>query len=63
MRESLEHESASRATHKELLALAEGRSVLQEEYPRQMIAEEERHQREVDKMLRKPGQVDDQPRT
>lgn len=57
LRESLEHEQAALATYKELLILAEGQSVLLEEYARQMIAEEEMHQGEVDKMLRKPGEV------
>jgi len=57
LRESLEHEQAALATYKELLTLVEGQSVLLEEYARQMIAEEEMHQGEVDKMLRKPGEV------
>jgi bacterioferritin len=33
------------------------RSVLLEEYARKMIAEEERHLGEVNKMLRKPGEI------
>ena len=57
LRESLEHERAALATYKELLTLVEGQSVLLEEYARQMIAEEEMHQGDVDKMLRKPGEV------
>ncbi len=57
LRESLEHEQAALATYKELLTLVEGQSVLLEEYARQMIAEEEMHQGDVDKMLRKPGEV------
>jgi bacterioferritin len=57
LRESLEHERAALATYRELLILVEGRSVLLEEYARKMIAEEEMHQGEVDKMLRKPGEV------
>jgi bacterioferritin len=57
LRESLGHEQGALATYKELLALVEGRSVLLEDYARQMIAEEEMHQGEVDKMLRKPGEV------
>jgi len=57
LRESLEHEQAALATYKELLTFVEGQSVLLEEYARQMIAEEEMHQGEVDKMLRKPGEV------
>ena len=57
LRESLEHEQVALATYKELLTLVEGQSVLLEEYARQMIAEEEMHQGDVDKMLRKPGEV------
>lgn len=57
LRESLEHERAALAKYKELLTLVEGHSVLLEEYSRQMIASEEMHQGEVDKMLRRPGDV------
>ncbi len=57
LRESLEHEQAALMTYKELLTFVEGQSVFLEEYARQMIAEEEMHQGEVDKMLRKPGEV------
>ncbi len=41
----------------ELLVAVEGRSVMLEEYARQMIYAEELHAGEVDKMLRKPGQL------
>jgi len=57
LRESLEHERAALAKYKALLTLVEGHSVLLEEYARQMIAAEEMHQGEVDKMLRRPGDV------
>lgn len=57
LRESLQHEQASLVTYHELLALAQGRSVLLEEYARRLIAQEEMHLGEVDKMLRKPGDV------
>ena len=57
LRESLAHEQAALATYRELLILVEGQSVLMEEYARQMIAEEEMHQGEVDKMLRRSGEV------
>lgn len=57
LRESLQHEQASLETYHELLALAQGRSVLLEEYARRLIAQEEMHLGEVDKMLRKPGDV------
>ena len=55
LRESLEHEQEALATYRELLAVVDGRSVLLEDYARQLIAEEEMHQGEVVKMLRHPG--------
>ncbi|MGB5540114.1 MAG: ferritin-like domain-containing protein [Gammaproteobacteria bacterium] len=57
LRESLEHEREALAAYRELLALVEGRSVHLEEYARRMISLEEMHQGDVDKMLRKPGEV------
>ena len=58
LRESLEHEQAALAAYRNLLAIAEdGQSPYLEEYARRLIVEEERHQGEVDKMLRKPGDV------
>ncbi|MGB5472901.1 MAG: ferritin-like domain-containing protein [Gammaproteobacteria bacterium] len=57
LRESLEHERASLVAYRELLLLVEGRSVQLEEYARRMISLEEMHQGDVDKMLRKPGEV------
>jgi bacterioferritin len=55
--ESLEAEKVGLALYKKLLALVIGRSVLLEEYARGMIAEEEQHLGEVNKMLRKPGEI------
>lgn len=55
--ESMEHEAAALSLYKELLSAVEGRSVMLEEYARQMIHAEELHAGEVDKMLRKPGEV------
>ena len=55
--ESMEHEAAALALYKELLSTVEGRSVMLEEYARQMIYAEEVHAGDVDKMLRKPGEV------
>ena len=55
--ESMEHESAALVLYKELLSAVEGRSVMLEEYARQMIYAEELHAGEVDKMLRRPGEV------
>lgn len=58
LRESLEHEKLTLAVYYELLAAADGKSVLLEEYAREMIMLEELHLDEVNKMLRKPGDVE-----
>lgn len=55
LQESLKSEEEALALYKQLLQLAEGRSVLLEEYARQMVYAEEMHAGEVDKMLRRPG--------
>src|ERR1700739_2473215 len=57
MRESLEAEAKALALYRELLKCAEGRSVILEEYARQMVYAEELHASEVDKMLRQPGDI------
>ena len=57
LRESLEAEGSSLELYRELLTLVEGRSVALEECARQMIYVEELHAAEVDKMLRKPGEL------
>lgn len=57
LRESLDNEAAALDLYRELLALVEGRSVALEEFARQMIHAEELHASEVDKMLRKPGEL------
>lgn len=57
LRESLEHERNSLDCYKDLLQLVEGKSVMLEEYAREMIYTEELHLGEVDKMLRNPGDV------
>lgn len=57
LRESLETEGAALGLYRELLATVEGRSVALEEFARQMIQAEEMHAADVDKMLRKPGDV------
>lgn len=57
LRESLDHEREGIALYRELLGLVEGRSVWLEEYARQLIAQEEMHAYEVDKMLRRPGEL------
>ena len=55
--ESMEHEAAALLLYKELLTAVEGQSVMLEEYARQMVYAEELHAGEVDKMLRKPGDI------
>ncbi len=55
--ESLEAEKTGLALYKQLLDMVADRSVLLEEYARRMIAEEELHIGEVNKMLRKPGEI------
>jgi len=56
--ESLEAERAGLALYRDLFELVKDRSVLLEDYARRMIAEEELHVGEVNKMLRKPGDID-----
>ena len=55
--EALDAEKAGLLLYKKLLDLVRDRSVLLEEYARKMIAEEETHLGEVNKMLRKPGEL------
>jgi len=55
LRESMEHEREALVLYQQLLGHVEGRSLLVEEYAREMIRAEETHLGEVDKMLRKPG--------
>ena len=55
--ESLDAEKTGPALYKKLLDLVRDRSVFLEEYARKMIAEEEQHLGEVNKMLRKPGEI------
>jgi bacterioferritin len=57
LRESLETEAKALSLYKELLDNVEGRSVMLEEYARQMVHAEELHAGEVDKMLRRPGEI------
>ena len=57
LQESLEHEKAAAASYYELLKVSEGKSILLEEYAREMIVGEELHLDEVNKMLRKSGDV------
>ncbi|MFZ2506914.1 MAG: ferritin-like domain-containing protein [Steroidobacteraceae bacterium] len=57
LRESMQHERETLALYYKLLKLVEGKSVMLEEYARGMISTEEQHLGEVDKMLRKPGDI------
>ena len=58
LRESLEQERSTLDAYYELLKLTEGKSVALEEYTREMILLEELHLDEVNKMLRKPGEIE-----
>jgi bacterioferritin len=57
LRESLEAEGSALALYRELLDHVLDRSVALEEFAREMIQAEELHAAEVDKMLRKPGEL------
>lgn len=57
LREALDNERQGLALYKKLLGLVAGRDVLLEEYARKLITAEETHVGEVDKMLRRPGDV------
>nr|VFJ77496.1 MAG: bacterioferritin [Candidatus Kentron sp. FM]VFJ77708.1 MAG: bacterioferritin [Candidatus Kentron sp. FM]VFK24618.1 MAG: bacterioferritin [Candidatus Kentron sp. FM] len=58
LQESLDHEQTALDTYYQLLGIAEeAKSVLLEEYAREMIVEEELHRDEVNKMLRRSGDV------
>lgn len=58
LRESLEHEKVALAAYYDLLKIAEGNSILLEEYARNKIVIEELHLDEVNKMLRKSGETE-----
>ncbi|TDR81381.1 ferritin-like domain-containing protein [Paludibacterium purpuratum] len=55
LRESLQHEQKALDAYYELLKISVEKSVLLEEYAREMIVQEELHLDEVNKMLRAPG--------
>lgn len=57
LRESLEQERSTLAAYYDLLNLTDGKNVALEEYAREMILLEEMHLDEVNKMLRKPGEI------
>jgi bacterioferritin len=57
LRESLDTERQALGLYRELLDAVADASVALEEFARQMIHAEELHAAEVDKMLRRPGEV------
>ena len=58
LRESLSHEKATLKYYEQLLELVAGTNVMLEEYAREHIYLEMQHIGEVDKMLRKPGDIE-----
>jgi bacterioferritin len=57
LREAIEHEMAGVALYRELLEQTQDKDIRLEEYAREMIRLEEDHVSEIDKMLRKPGDL------
>ena len=57
LRESLGHEKATLKLYEKLMKLVEGIDIMLEEYAREHIYLEMQHIGEVDKMLRKPGDI------
>jgi bacterioferritin len=55
--EALDHERATLQEYDNLLAFVADKSVWLEEYAREQIQLEERHIAEVEKMMRKPGEL------
>ena len=58
LREALDNERVGLALYQKLLDLVAGRDIMLEEYARRLITEESMHLAEVDKMLRRPGEVE-----
>jgi bacterioferritin len=58
LRETLQAEHVALALYTDLLELVAGKNVALEEYARTLIEAEEEHIDEIDKMLRKPGEVE-----
>jgi bacterioferritin len=57
LKEAYEHEKEGLDAYYDLLKLAEGKSILLEEYARDQIAAEEMHLADIRKMMRKPGSI------
>jgi bacterioferritin len=58
LRESLAHEKKTLVEYEKLLELVQGEDVMLEEFAREHIYLERLHIGEVDKMLRKPGEIE-----
>ncbi|HMQ09958.1 MAG TPA: ferritin-like domain-containing protein [Oligoflexia bacterium] len=58
LKESLEHEQLQLNKYKELLSIVDNKHIALEEYARTMVRDEQEHINEVQKMLRKPGELD-----
>jgi bacterioferritin len=58
LRESLGHEKATLKYYEQLLTLVDGHNVMLDEYAREHIYLEMQHIGEVDKMLRRPGDIE-----
>ena len=58
LRESLEHEKKTLIEYERLLELVQGEDVMLEEFAREHIYLERLHIGEVDKMLRRPGDIE-----
>ncbi|MDW8095732.1 MAG: hypothetical protein RMI51_02905, partial [Aquificaceae bacterium] len=58
LKESLEHETKAFDEYKALLELVKDREPRLEEWVREKLQEELEHYDEVNKMLRKPGQIE-----
>jgi bacterioferritin len=57
LRESMDHETETLSIYYSMLELVQDKSVVLEEYAREMIHAEELHVDEVNKMLRNPGDI------
>jgi bacterioferritin len=58
LRETLQAEHTALGHYKKLLTLVANKNVALEEYARNLIEQEEAHIDEIDKMLRKPGDIE-----
>src|SRR2546428_4568243 len=58
LRESLEHEKKTLVEYEKLLEIVQGEDVMLEEFAREHIYLEHLHVGEVDKMLRRPGDIE-----